>query len=216
MRLATSPALSRSGGLGRVERRPTWGHRRRQHDHRLVLQDRDCHRELCCYTGGSSAKTSLAKSARLHQGQRGRLFHFRRFVGRNDDQCSIHEVYATGSVTGVQGGVGGFVGQNYGSIVNAYATGAVTGTSAGCSDCYVGRLCRLDRQGHCASRLFNWNRDRQQLERRHHGRRVCRPLRRRHRDVRLWNYDTARFNGIGKNNSDQLQPRSLSHAVRFN
>jgi filamentous hemagglutinin family protein len=56
-------------------------------------------------------------------------------VGRNYDG-TISNSYATGSVTGSSGQVGGLAGSNNGTISNSYATGSVTGSG---SD-YVGGL----------------------------------------------------------------------------
>lgn len=59
-------------------------------------------------------------------------------IGRNNAGATANEVFSTGGVTGSAYGVGGLVGENNGSIVDAYATGAVSGTS-GCY-CYTGGL----------------------------------------------------------------------------
>ncbi|WCM28764.1 filamentous hemagglutinin N-terminal domain-containing protein [Sphingomonas sp. QA11] len=63
-------------------------------------------------------------------------------IGRNDAGATASGVYSTGTVTGSAYGVGGLVGENYGSIGDAYSTGAVGGT-AGCY-CYTGGLVGLN------------------------------------------------------------------------
>lgn len=55
-------------------------------------------------------------------------------VGGSQDDTSIYNSYATGSVTNGDSGVGGLVGEAYASISNSYATGSVTGFE------YVGGL----------------------------------------------------------------------------
>jgi filamentous hemagglutinin family protein len=54
-------------------------------------------------------------------------------VGYND-QGTINNSYATGSVSGTNTGVGGLAGANFGSITNSHATGSVNGSN------YVGGL----------------------------------------------------------------------------